>query len=281
MKISTILLVFLIVFGCFACEQDVVESYTAPDNIYFNFDDAETNDRDSITYTFAYTPEMVSDTVFLPLAVSGKRVNYDRRFKLEILTEGTSAQPQLHFEPLQDIYILQADSGKMQVPVILYNTDPALQHTTVTLNLVTVATEDFGVALPKLNKAKIVFSNRLEKPVWWNFWEDQLANYSRTKHEMYLVVVGNIDLITNASDPEQNLQIPRNLYLIDKLRKFLADPVSWVETNTRGYALTARADGNYDFYNTENPSKTYLLQKNIADGRYYFMDENGQQVIMY
>ncbi|WP_224996335.1 DUF4843 domain-containing protein [Cesiribacter sp. SM1] len=266
----------LLLLGCLACQQDNVEPYASKDNVYFNYKD----DENSLSYTFAYNPEKTADTLFLPLAIAGNRVVHDRKLKLAILQEQTTATAGLHFEPLQEYYVLPADSGKLQVPVILYNTDPELQQKTVSIAFTTAASEDFDVLFSERNKFTIEFSNRLERPLWWTLWEDQLANYSRVKHELYLVVVGNVDLLASM-EGDAYLEIPRNLYLIDKLRVFLRDPFAWVAQNTQGYILEERADGGYDFYHTDNPARALLLQKNESDGRYYFIDENGQRVTMF
>ncbi|MDJ1496326.1 DUF4843 domain-containing protein [Cytophagaceae bacterium DM2B3-1] len=261
-----------------ACKRDEVQNYNSHDSVYFGFDDEKTKDRDSVVYTFAYTPDMERDTVLLPVRISGIRTTDERQFHVTVVTQGTTAQQGTHYEPLQSAYIMPSDSGKAYLPLILYNTDPALQNKSVSIILKLAASEDFGVGLAKMIQAKVVFSNRLEKPIWWDMWSGQLAEYSRVKHDLYLISVGRVDLISDYSG-DNGLQIPYTLYVIDKLRKFLNDPFTWTANQTN-YVLTKRSDGNYDFYHTANPGKKFLLQFNKDDKKYYFVNEHGQRVTM-
>ena len=57
---------------CLACQPDEVMQYQSPDNVYFDFTTAP--NRDSLLYSFAYTPELPADTIFLPVRISGLRV---------------------------------------------------------------------------------------------------------------------------------------------------------------------------------------------------------------
>lgn len=272
---SIFLLAGIILCLATACKENAPMRYNSPDNVYFDFDDEKTADRDSVLYTFAYTPDVTTDTVLIPVRIAGKRVSKERHFNVTILPTTTAVSGK-HYEPLQSFYTIAADSGKAYIPFIIYNTDAELQNKSVATYMQLTASEDFGVTIDTLIKAKIVFSNRLEKPAWWDFWSGQLSEYSRVKHDLYLVSVGRVDLISDYSG-DNGLQIPYNLYVIDKLRKFLSDPFAWTSAQ-KSYVLTKRADGNYDFYHTENPDKKFFLQFNKEDGKYYFLNEKGQRV---
>jgi hypothetical protein len=76
------------------------------------------------------------------------------------------------------------------------------------------------------------------------------------------------------------LDAPKNLYHVGRLNAFLNDPFRWVEQNSGlGYVLEKQSDALYHFYNTANPAKKTVLRRNAASGRYFFIDENGQEVI--
>lgn len=242
-------------------------------NIHFDLD---YDIRDSIIYTFAYTPTLSQDTIWLPVQLAGIQVNKDRTFSAYVETDSSTAKAGVHFEPLKSAYTLRADTGRAYLPVILYNVAD-LENESVSLIIKLKGTDDLGIAIPtaddgfNLLKAKIVFSAMLEKPNWWNMWLG--SYYSRTKHQLFLTVTGVTTLTTAGIDA------PRNLYLVNLLTTMLNDPFKWVANNpTKGYVLEASGN-DYYFYNKDNPARKILLRKNAAAGKYYFIDENGEEVI--
>lgn len=272
----TILFAWIAAAMCAGCAEDHANVYTSFDNVYFDFD-PETKERDSVIYTFAFTPGVKVDTVYLPVRISGRRINQERHFTMAIVGDRTTAQPGVHFEPLLPSYTIAADSGSTLVPFILYNEDPELENRSVAVTMVLTPTEELGVDFPHLITAKVVFSNRLEMPVWWPMWSSELRDYTRAKHALYLISVGNIDLISSYEG--NNALIPYNLFLIDKLRRFLRDPFVWVAQNP-AYVLEEKGRGIYDFYKADIPDVRYTLEKYDADGKYYFIDEYDDRVII-
>lgn len=258
----------------FSCSDVEIDRYDTSDNVYFDFDDEETTDRDSVVFSFAYTPEKTVDTVYLPVRVSGLRVNRDRRFKLTVLSDAQStAIPVRHYKPLDEYYTIPADSGGLQVPIVLYNTDTLLQDMSVGLRFKLEPTEDFGTALPFGVDAKLVFSARLEKPYWWAGVESMFMDYSRTKHQLYLIAIGNIPLIMEGAN------IPYNLFIMDKFRRFLADPFTWEESSEDYEIETVEAGKDYVFYNVHNPAVRIKIRWANDAQRYYFVDENNNNVL--
>jgi hypothetical protein len=253
-----------------SCKKTQEVYYHSHDNVYFDFETAV--DRDSLIYTFAYTPDLSQDTVFLPVRISGIRVKQARKFGIMVVSKGTTAVANTHYQPFKSEYTMPADSGTFLLPVILYNTDAALSEKSVTLNLKLTPSVDLDTTNNTIINAKIVFSNKLEKPSWWSFWP--LGSYSQIKHQLWLISTGVRELTTVGTDA------PQSLYYIGKLNALLTDPFTWVNNNpAKGYILTQRSDGNYDFYSTDNPAKKILLRKNASAGRFFFIDENGAEII--
>jgi len=243
------------------------------DNIYFNFDPT-TPDRDSIIYTFAYTPGKVSDTIYLPVQISGHRADTARTYKVAVTDSLTTAIPGIHYSALKDSYTMPAGAGFDSIPLVLFNTDTLMSRRSVSLSLHLVATDGLGVQIADIIKARIIFSNKLEKPVWWDIW---MLNYSDVKFELFIISTGVTVL---ASGEDHGLYAPQSLYYMGLLDVLLNDPFAWVADNPeKGYALELRTDGNYDFFNTANPSHRLLVKKDLSSGKYFFIDENGAQVI--
>jgi len=272
---------FILLLFCtamFGCKKDKPYLYNSQDNIYLNY-----AAKDTLTYSFAFNPAQVLDTIWVPVIITGNRVNHDRQFQLSVLPDSTTAVATLDYVPLKSSYTMPADSGTTHVPIILKNTDTALVNKSVVLTVRVSGGADFGSLMDESMRTKrIQFSNRLEQPDWWIYWQGELGNYSRTKHQLFLISSGTIDLVNFATVKDFYLQIPRDLFYISNFDAFLADPFSWVTQNpAKGYVLTPRNDGtgDYDFYNVNAPTKKFHLQYFPQANKYVFIDENGQQVV--
>ncbi|GAA4311872.1 hypothetical protein GCM10023149_06970 [Mucilaginibacter gynuensis] len=270
--------IFFMLLACtllYACKKDTKLLYNSPDNIYLDYPTTDT-----ITYSFAYSVGLAQDTVWIPVKISGKRISQDRNFEMNIIANATTATQGLHYEALKSSYKMPADSGVVHVPVILKNTDAALESKSVYLTLRVTGGSDFQIQLADSLRTKtLLFSNRLEKPDWWNIkWADQIGDYSRVKHQLFLITSGTRDLI-NLFYGDPNFQIPRNLYYIENTRTFLKDPFTWVTNHPdKGYMLTKiTGSEDYNFYNVASPDKKFLF-KYFSNNQYFFIDENGGQI---
>jgi hypothetical protein len=267
-----------------ACKKDVDFAYNSPDNIYLNYlNDDGTQDTLSVTYSFAYSLGLAKDTLWVPVKVAGKRVAHERKFKIAVVAALTDAEQELHYEPLKAEYSMPADSGTVKIPVIIKNVDPLLAEKSVALTIVSVANSDFGESLPiKLRRRTLIFSNRLEEPSWWKFWQGNLGGpYNRIIHQLFLISGGK-DLV-NPSAPNGYLEIPRTLYYIENLRNLANDPFTWVTRNaTTGYVLTKRTDGteDYDFYNVSSPTIKYTVKYFPQVNRHFFLNDKGAQIVL-
>jgi hypothetical protein len=276
--------VLLAAVTLFGCKKEALQVYDAKDNVYLNYKDKDGNqDTSALTYSFAYNPSLSKDTVWVPVIISGKRVNHDRKFALTVVDSSTTANANLHYELLKPFYIMPADSGNVQVPVIIKNTDPLLADKSVNLTIRVSGGEDFDSTLPlTLRTRSIYYSSRLEKPSWWIYWQGPLGDYSRVKHQLFLISSGTTDLV-DMSKPNAYLQIPRTLYYIDNTKTFVNDPFTWVTRHAdKGYVLTKRTGGSndYDFYSAASPEKKFYLKYYAQVDKYFFVDENGNQVII-
>lgn len=268
----------------FGCKKDQLLTYGSRDNIYLNYKDKDKKQDTSIlTYSFAYNPTLAQDTIWVPVIISGQRSKNERKFAITVVDTATTAKAGLHYEALKPSYTMPADSGTIKVPVIIKNSDPELANKSVMLTIMVSGGQDFDSSLPAmLRKRSILYSARLEQPAWWIYWMGNLGTYSRIKHQLFLISSGTIDLV-DMSKPNAYLQIPRTLYYIDNVRTFVNDPFAWVARYPeKGYVLTKRANGSkdYDFYNSSSPDKKFYLKYYDQAGRYFFVDENGQQVII-
>lgn len=267
-----------------ACKKNVLMPYLATDNVYLHYlDENGFQDTTTISYSFAFNPTLVQDTIWVPIIVTGQRVSKSRQFTLSIVDSLTTAIAGVHYEALKSSYTLPADSGTFKIPIILKNIDNALSTKSVTLGFRTTTGGDFSAELPLYQRTKkVIFSNRLERPSWWIYWESQLGIYSRIKHQLFLITSGTTDLV-DMSKPNAYLEIPRTLYYIDNFRVFLKDPAGWIAKNpTKGYVLVKKTDGSneYEFYSESAPTKRFVMKYFALVNSYFFVDENGNQIII-
>ncbi|SEO95176.1 protein of unknown function [Mucilaginibacter gossypiicola] len=276
--------VLLVVAAFVGCKKDQLLTYGSRDNIYLNYKNKDgSQDTSVLTYSFAYNPTLAQDTVWVPVIISGQRSKSERKFALSIVDTSTTAKTGLHYEALKSSYTMPADSGTVKVPVIIKNNDPELANKSVMLTIQVSGGPDFNSLLPAMLRTKsILYSARLEQPAWWIYWMGNLGPYSRIKHQLFLISSGTIDLV-DMSKPNAYLQIPRTLYYLDNMKTFVNDPFAWVARYPeKGYVLTKRTDGSkdYDFYNSSAPDKKFYLRYYALADRYFFVDENGQQIII-
>jgi hypothetical protein len=272
MKIETITTHILIsialsILTFSACKQAEPLLYDRDANIYFDLPAAQ---KDSIVYTFSYNMNKASDTIYIPVSLSGIREPKERFYSAYVEQDSSTAVEDVHFEKLALEYKLDVGAGKTFLPLVIYNV-PDLEENSVSLIIKLKESADFNIENPKIIKAKIVFSARLEQPIWWSMW---LQDYSRTKHQLFIIATDQTTLTT------EGLDAPKNLYFADMLRAMLNNPFQWVDRNPqKGYELSTKDNGaTYDFYHKDNPGRTITLKKNVGSGQYQFIDELGREV---
>lgn len=252
-----------------ACKKAEELKYDSHDNVYFDFPNAQ---KDSVLYTFAFHPEKAQDTIYLPVRISGIRKDADRKFVIVVDKDSTTAIAGKHYKAFEPSYTMLKNTGVTYVPLTLYNTDTALQNKSVRIKMTLAATPDFGIAIPEKLISRVVFSSKLEHEAWWDWWFDP-STYSQTKNQFFIIVTGLTSLSTNGLDA------PKNQYIASLVAAFLTDPFTWVKKNpSKGYTITVRPDGNYDFYSITNPTKKILYKKSDVNGIFYFIDENGKEI---
>lgn len=261
-----------------SCKKAEELRYATEDNVYFDLVEPQTGIRvDSIVYSFALFPEKATDTVYLPVKLSGNRTGQERTFRISVVDSATTATAGLHYQPLKDRYSMSAGEGRVLVPVVLLNTDPALANKTVRIKFLLEGDADLHTDYRHWDTLRVIFSNRLEKPVWWDAWIGELGPYSRVKHELFIRTSGTTELPPTTSDATTT---PRVLYYTRRFRSFLNDPLQWVQDYPdEGYTVEPDGSNAYYFYSITNPEKKYRMELNPADNKYYFTDENGNRIV--
>ena len=97
----------------------------------------------------------------VPVKCSGLATEYERRFRVEVVDDLTTAVPEKHYS-LPSEAIFPAHAYEAVFPVTLYNQDADLQSKSFVLALKLVESADFELGDKERQIVKILFSNQLE-----------------------------------------------------------------------------------------------------------------------
>lgn len=173
-----------------SCSKNDKMTFDAKPSIYFQLSDEHgQSEVDSLLYSFAMGTKTV-DTVALNVRIMGEAADYDRYFKAEIVSELTTASEQIHYSLIADEYIVPAGAINSQLPVVLFNSDPLLRDSALSIGLEIIESEDFELGAKEKLVAKLIFSDKLVKPSTWNYLKYWFGDYNPTKHKISLELFG-------------------------------------------------------------------------------------------
>ncbi|MGN6421344.1 MAG: DUF4843 domain-containing protein [Pseudobacter sp.] len=228
MKQITIYIAFLGMLT--ACKKDEISTASsASAAVYFIYDVMRPVNIDSISYTFVEkSSTVVTDTLWLPVRVSGDVADKDRPVNLVADNAGTTAEKDKHYKLLNNV--IPKGSFTARLGVVLLR-DASLQNNSVALNLRLQPSEDFPVLMKDTlmddgryygrNKVKIIFTDRLLKP---DNWESYLITffgaYSNVKFRFITGVLGVSSFSTTGPKP---VNYPRMQFYQNTVRNALLE----------------------------------------------------------
>ena len=156
MKVINLLCIGLFLALLSSCSKDEPMGYIGRPGFYFN--------GNEFSYSFAENPWLESDTVKLPILLTGKLEDYPRIVKTEIVKDSTTATEEM-FELLDGV--IEAGAADGVVPVVLHYV-PALDDTAVVLKIQAVANNDFQELDLVYPSCKLSFTAKIMKPFNWD-----------------------------------------------------------------------------------------------------------------
>jgi len=241
-----------------------------------------------IVYSFLEHPEALAiDTILVPVRIMGNRASYDRAIVFSVVTAKTTAIVNTHYLPLEEEYIMPADSGLVYLPIIVKNTDVQLSVAPVKLTLKIETNKDFS-SHPAMQSTTITFSNTISEPSWWSYWlesQSTFPKFSTTAYGLVTKITGRTKFETTAGADMSMFYI--SVYsMLNVWTPFFNAATSGVETlntwitNHQGWVLVKHTnDVYYDFYQELYPSTKYKYGPVSAGATVYgFFDENGEIV---
>lgn len=146
--------------------------------------------RDTLIYSFAFEkPELKQKTINIPVEIEGFRVNKDRKFKVEVLNEGTTAVEDVNYIKLQEYYTVKANEGIANIP-ITFNRSLDIREKPVLFSLRLSRSDDFEIGINHKQKIVLSVSDILEEPVWWEGWKFFFGDYHRIKYQEWIKIKG-------------------------------------------------------------------------------------------
>lgn len=185
-SIITIAIVYLLILAS-GCSKNEMIVYEEKPSVYFS----EISNEDSLVYSFA-GKTIASDTIYLDLKLLGNKLKANKKYKIQVNDAGTTAKESLHYKKIEEFYSFPVDEFATKLPIIVYNTDPALANKSVALSLSIVSTDELNKGYPTNTTAHIIITNQLVKPI---YWDDLLiiyyGEYSKVKHEICIRLQGH------------------------------------------------------------------------------------------
>lgn len=185
-----LILSILLATLCASCKKNEIFSFKGTDSVYFQIGAKWNVVEDSINYTFA-GKGLDEAVVRIRINLLGNASPHDRKVRVVVDAEETTAMEGMHYQALQDEYMLPADSVYLMLPVIVYNKDETLENRSVILGLQLEGTEDLELGIVDRTKVRLLINNMLKMPSYWDAGlKSFFGAYSRTKHELCILLLG-------------------------------------------------------------------------------------------
>ena len=150
-----------------ACQENKMDGFDSNGAVYFQTNPSDWNNlADSVLYSFA-GKDVTEKTLNLQVNLMGEAVGYDRKFRLVVDQEKTTAKAGVHYRTLEDFYILPKDAYSVQIPVILLRGDALMEKEILQLTLKLEASDDLQPGLTQRIVTRILVTDMYMKPAYW------------------------------------------------------------------------------------------------------------------
>ena len=182
--------IFLLLIAFGSCKDNADYPFTGKDAVYFQLQTGSyywTKTLDSIVYSFA-GKGVDQDTLWVRVNLAGEAAPEGRPVIVVVDEEKTTAEVGLHYEALQAEYELPRDSVYVNIPVVIYNKDEALENKQVVIALALKPSETLELGITERLSCRLLVSNMLGKPIYWEQTiKYDFGDYSRRKHELCMI----------------------------------------------------------------------------------------------
>lgn len=182
-------ILFLGLIGLGACSEDNLAGYSSDSYIYF-----AKESTDSTIFSFAYDNQLTEGELKLKLNLVSLLESHERSFNVRFLPDESSAEEGKHFILNEQGQTIAANDSIGYLTLIVKRGD--LNKNDVEAVFELVDSEDFKVGLKSNSKARVIISDKLSKPDWWDDWHitSGLGTYSDEKYTAFIEEIKVHDL---------------------------------------------------------------------------------------
>lgn len=142
--------------------------------------------EDSLYYSFGEkAANYLEHTVAVPIKLMGAKHSESRNFLVKLVTDKTTAIAGKHYTKLVESYTLEADSVNAIVPITLLRKDLG-NEATYQITLEMIPNEEFPEAVGQSMMTKVVFTNQLDEPNWWQFCRGYVGQFHPKKYQKFI-----------------------------------------------------------------------------------------------
>ena len=182
-------ILFLGLIGLGACSEDKLAGYSSDSYIYF-----AKESTDSTIFSFAYDNQLTEGELKLKLNLVSLLESHERSFNVRFLPDESSAEEGKHFILNEQGQTIAANDSIGYLTLTIKKGD--LNKNAVEAVFELVDSEDFKVGLKSNSKARVIISDKLSKPDWWDDWHitSGLGTYSDEKYTAFIEEIKVHDL---------------------------------------------------------------------------------------
>lgn len=175
--------------GTAACSEDKLTGYSSDSYIYFAKESI-----DSTVFSFAYDRNKTEGELKLKLNMVSGLETRDRWFQVRFLADKSTAKEGVHFQLQESGQMVAANDtvGYLTLKVMKADLNKNLVKAVFEL----VESNDFKVGLHSNSLARVIISDQLNRPQWWDSWHETegLGGYTDLKYQAFIEETGMYDL---------------------------------------------------------------------------------------
>ncbi len=184
---------------CIACQEADREMFSGKETgIYFKLENLEDDTSlilrtDTVMYTFAYDSEDVKQReIYIPVELVGDAAKEERTYHIEIETTKTTVEG-VDFEILASEQIFPAYKTIDSLRFV-WKRNQSMQEEVKKVDIRIISGGDFIAGVEEFLFVSLQASDILEKPDWWDAWEDGFGSWHPTKLREWIKIWGTEDL---------------------------------------------------------------------------------------
>lgn len=174
-------ILFFGLIGLSACSEDNLTGYSLDSYIYFAKESI-----DSTIFSFAYDNKQTEGVLKLKLNLVSLLEARERSFGVRFLPNESSAKEGIHFEWQERGQLIAANDSIGYLTLLIKKGD--LNKSAVEAVFELVDSDDFKVGLRSNSRARVIISDKLSRPKWWDDWHisSGLGTYSDEKYSAFI-----------------------------------------------------------------------------------------------